>query len=848
MYRVAIIVNENETLHSVYADAELVLKKALEKIYGDKVDDLYSFEIFDKFNIKMLFTDGPKNLFTFDSLIIATNACNNKEIYDELVINKSSISLFIDDGAGNNHGLCILNQQKLGDSVTNAKYIGFLPNLYSYKLIRRPEKQSAEGSVTIKADYDLIINFPIGIDNDIIKCCCNGENNQFMPHKYRFIIEPQTQSSYDVIYEDKTYCSQKEKSPRQLLLKSRVGNERVIISSVILDWAEHLEQLANILVFITEGINQFAFVKKEGVTNKRFSRYIKKARDYRIALKEYNELELMSVFTGLIEGEQSGKSGKQKQLYPHSVFVFSNNWSEDEVQTLWDTYAKQLKKDIVFYRLVSDSSSTKSELVLVSSFSKSITNSHMFLTAEEWLSANYITSKWRKSIWTYEYVLYLYDCLSFETTGYIEPVYLELLGHNKIKSGVPADLDFTRLRNKVLLENLEYQSYDNVFNSTCSCCNVLGKLYSLAKKNNKKTLRLNNEDVDISVLTKNRNQCGNWIVYKLNHIDYCKKISWQDRLMAFVALYDSGYFSYVERNNPKLYALLINELKESNSVLKKIIITINNLDYRIDPSVSVADLCKILRYIYIVNILAPSSIPAEKYVNTIESHLQSIQSYNGEWKNLSETSEMSIALLARINYEWKYKTTSLYESMINRSVNYIQNNFDYSRNCWLGDENTTAKSLFAIWLYDQMYNFTFDDFLINLINSTERINPVFNVNNNINALDYAQEHYNQLLQEKKKVDQELKSLEENQKYTKKLITKYKLIVTFTSMMAGISILFSVCVLGTLASSYPTQWKAIISNNVTLIIATVLGLVVTSIITGFAQHTKKKLIEDFKDED
>lgn len=538
----------------------------------------------------------------------------------------------------------------------------------------------------------------------------------------------------------------------------------------------------------------------------------------------------------------------KSKLYPHSVFVFSNDWTEKEVKGLWEKYARPLKKDVVFYRLVSDNPSSKSELILESSFSKSITNSHMFLTAEEWLSANYITFKWRKSIWTYEYVLYLYDHLSFETTGYIDPVYIELLSHNKIKQGVPADLDFTRLRDKELFEKLEYQSYDNVFNSTCSCCNVLGKLYSLAKKNNKTGIRINNNDIDISVLTNNRDCCGNWIAYKLNHLDYSKKISWQDRLMAFVALYDSGYFSNLQNSNPELYQLLIDELKESSSYLSRIIITINNVDYRIDSAVTVPDLCKILRYIYIVNIFDPSSIPVEKYVNAIESHLQSIQNYNGEWKNLSETAEMSIALLSRINYQWSYKTTSLYESMINRAVNYIQSSFDYSKNCWLGDENTTAKSLFAILLYDQKFNFTFDDFLVNLINSTERINPVFNVNNNINALDYAQKQFNQLLQEKKAVDTELKDLNKNKKYTKKLINKYKVIVTFTSLMAGLAILFSVCMISTFASSYPNEWSTIMSNNVTLVITTVLGLVVTSLITVFAQYSKTKLIEDFKDEE
>lgn len=838
MYRVAIIVNENEMLHSVYANAELIFKKALSSAYRDKVDDLYSFEVFDKFNIKHLFGEDQSNLFTFDSMIIATNACNNKEIYDELVQNKNNISNYIDDSAGNYHGLFILNQQKLGGFRENTEYIGFLSDLFSYKLVRRPENSSADGNVTINADYDLIVNFPNAIDNEIIARCCCGDKNQFMPHKYRFIIEPQTPSSYETIYEDKSYTMD-EGRPRQLVLKSRIANERVVISSVILDWAEHLEQLANIIIFVTEGIKQFAFIDKSSVHNKRFSRYIKKARDYKIALKEYDETNIDAVFDGL--------TNEEKQLYPHSVFVFSNDWIEEEVQALWNKYANQLNKDLVFYRLINNAVSTDRELALVCSFSKSITNSHMFLSAEEWLSANYLTAGWRKSIWTYEYVLCLYEHLLYKKVGYIDPIYSELLEHNKIKSGTPADLDFTKLRDENIFKNLEYQSYDNVFNSTCACCNVFGKMYTIAQRNAKISIRHEGSENNISELIEARNRCGNWIAYKLNYPDYRNKISWQDRLMAFVALYDSGYFSFVKEKNLDLYNLLVEEMKESNSELAKIIITVNRVDYRIDSSASVADLSKVLRYIYVVNKMIPDTILAEKYVSEIERYLSSIQEYNGEWKNLSETAEMSIALSLRINYSWNYKCTSIYESIINRSVNHLQNCFDYSKSCWLDDENTTAKALYAILLYDQIFNFTFDDFLVNLIDSTDRINPVLNATSNLNALDHAQENYNRLLYKKERVDNELQQLKKGNNNNEKLIKNYKLIIAFTSLMAGVSILFSVYVVGIIASSHPEVWQEILSNNTRLVMATILGLVVTSILTGIAVYAKSKLIEGFEDE-
>lgn len=847
MYRVAIIVNENETLHSAYANTESILKKALNKVYSDEIDKIYSFEIFDKFTISTLFEKGSSNIFTFHSIFIATNACNNIEIYKELVKNVNIIAQYIDDGRGNCHGLCISNQQKLGASEDAAKFVGFLPDLFTYKLIKRNEKKSSDGIISINNYTDWVVNFPLKINNDIIEKCCSGENNQYMPHKYRYIIHPNIKSSYDVIYEDKSYSENEKNSSRPLLLKSRVGNERLIISSVILDWSEHLEQLANILVFITEGIKQFAFIYKSSSINKRFSRYINKARDYNIALKQYNENELLQVLNG-IKGE------KDFPLYPHNIFVFSNEWSEKEVGDLWSQFSMAIEKDLIFYRIADDNPNKKNELTLVSLFSKSIKNSHIFLSAEEWLVANYITSKWRKSIWTYEYILNLYDNLSFNTKGYIIPLYNEIIGHYKIKeendelASSNNYLDLSKLKNAKPFEDLTFQSYDNVFNSTCSCCNVLAKLYSLCSKNNINEFVENGQKINTSVFREESKKCGNWILYKLNSIEYSKRISWQDCLMAFVSLYESGYINYIKNNNNDLFEVLIEELKNCCSNFDRLFLTLDRITYNVEPSITLVDLCKILKFLYVVNEVLPYSLECEKFALAIEKKLFIEQRYNGAWKNLSETSEISIALLSRLKYSWNFKVTEDYELMINRAVNYMQNNFDYDKNCWLEDENTTAKALTAILFYDEIFNFAFDDFLVDLINTTNKSNPIFAVSSNIKALDFAQIQYNELFNEKRNSDTLLKEMKTHKYYSLKLIRKYKMIVGFTTFMAALAILFSICLIGIFSTTYPNEWQTILNDNITKILATVLGLVVTTILTGIVQHTKTKLIEDYNEKE
>ena len=91
-------------------------------------------------------------------------------------------------------------------------------------------------------------------------------------------------------------------------------------------------------------------------------------------------------------------------------------------------------------------------------------------------------------------------------------------------------------------------------------------------------------------------------------------------------------------------------------------------------------------------------------------------------------------------------------------------------------------------------------------------------------------------------------IKQNKHYLLKLIKRYKLIVGFTATMAALAILFSICLIGIFSTSYPKEWQTILNDNITKVLATVLGLVVTTILTGVVQHTKTKLIEDYNKEE
>ena len=160
----------------------------------------------------------------------------------------------------------------------------------------------------------------------------------------------------------------------------------------------------------------------------------------------------------------------------------------------------------------------------------------------------------------------------------------------------------------------------------------------------------------------------------------------------------------------------------------------------------------------------------------VENCLSERQKYNGQWKNLSETAEVALALLYREEYGIRVHRTNAFDTMINRAINYIQNEFNYEKSCWLEDENSTAKSLNVILHYDEIFNFAFDDFLVDLLSNTNKYSQAVNISNNIKALDFAQEQNNTLQVKMEEKDDQIRDFTSGIRYSGILIMKYKFLV------------------------------------------------------------------------
>lgn len=406
MYRIAVIQNEVEMQHSGYVDS--VPK------YRKQDFDLreHVFNRFSSVNIRELFIEGENYLLDYDCIIIGTNATSDGDVYSILcdAANKVILEKFISMGKG----LLICSQKKLRedpDAAENeykARKTYFLPDPYEYKVISRPRKEgSDQGNITVfnhepNNIQKFLCSFPQIIDNNTILEHCT--KNDFQKHFYRDYIIPLNDSSYFPVLQDK--CD----TERNTLMVARPRkNEKIVISTMALDWAGHYELIENILYYLIIGIPTVAFVDKEE----------QPVQDFQFLLSEA-ELSNISYFTYLSTSEVINSNLRQY----HTLYVFSPAYSEDEVSEFWENHVKEQNGYIklFYYKYINN------ELVLVnfSYFSYIDTQKH---EVETWLKSKYRDGLWGNSFWKTYDALFTLHGMGEDISPYLRGAFLKIEKH-----------------------------------------------------------------------------------------------------------------------------------------------------------------------------------------------------------------------------------------------------------------------------------------------------------------------------------------------------------------------------------------------------------------------------------
>lgn len=416
MYRVAVIQNESEMLRSGFTNI-------IPKLRYIKRLELYSFEMFNIVNINELFKDGDNNLNHFDSLFVSTNATSDKAVLAALRNNKGVIEKFINQGKG----VFISSQKKLSSAVIDAKSDSgktlFLPDIYEFHTVIRPkiEKDSGEGNISVfnlaidaerKIDDHILLRYPHKVTAELTTKYC--EKNEFRRHFYRSHIIPQNIEAYTPIFVDTSYEDVKQ---RNLLMVNSVPQhgERIVVSTIAIDWEFHEELLTNIVCYITEGLPKVAFIDKAGVKNGDFDFLITTAKLSNVSYEIYYDADDI----------------RDELFTVHNTYIFSPAWNEEDVTKFMknigyaeksSTLQKKPYRRVYYFKQLGD-------IVTLNQFSNFSTIDLILDSAVLWLNSQFVGGMWAGSFWiTYDVLLAMSD-IGVDIRSYIIPIISDIKKH-----------------------------------------------------------------------------------------------------------------------------------------------------------------------------------------------------------------------------------------------------------------------------------------------------------------------------------------------------------------------------------------------------------------------------------
>lgn len=784
MFRIAILVNENEVAHSAFADTLAILKRPV--ALGDQKLDTYRFFIFDKYNVHRLFLQEDENyLANFDSLIVATNATNNIEVLNALRNNVRLVDEFLQRGKG----VLISSQKKLSQKLGEKAHLtGFLPERYEYGLYDRPEASSADGTITETAPADRIFSYPNIVTNELIEYHCT--NNSFMAHKYRSHIVPLHASQYLPLLTD-------IKSPpvpknlrasldpnRTVLLRSGSIIERLVITSMALDWAGHEELLENILVYITEGTSQIAVLRRRrNDSDKAMDAYVIRARVAKIPVREYFDVDPSEISD-----------------LDNRTLIVSPAYSLIEVDQMWKALTAFGGRGTDLYHMTSDGLTGGFQLCQRSN-SRALDS--ISGTAAAWLARSFFPTLWGKSIWTYNYVLPMMIDLGINIDPYIPLIFSDICKH------VPTTAYFLA-------------SYDNVINASTQMLEILAAAFIGSR------FTPDAEDCSLSP-QQLYDACAKWILGKLTGSG---APSMRDRLYMLNSLSRSGYLDNLndEDVRRKVWEYASDTL---NSYRAKTYLLCDTVE-----SIQVLELALGLGA---AGKLSESSL--NKDVSSIIELLRSRQGPDGEWRNISETGEVTLALL-QISQKYQRLTSDekLTEAIL-RGMESILRNYDVRLGNWSDDINATAKAAHAIALFDRQRRLSANDFFADIqvkmefLAQSEALEAGLIQNGKLLATLFRKE--TELAETVAKVA----TAEDRLSGIKERLRRYRVFTFGAAVIALISASTLFLVFAILFGSYPHVAAKLVGNWHDYIISAFVGIVLTLAFMGIYSTTKGKILKE-----
>lgn len=790
------LVNENEVAHSAFADTLEILRRP--GSLGDSKLDSYRFNVFDKYNVRRLFMPEDENhLLGYDSMIVATNACNNQEILDALRANASTIDEFLRQSKG----IFLSSQKKLSILVSSSdqrtwRPTGFLPERLDYRIHDRPEASSAAGNISTENPADPLLVYPNHIPCELVEYHC--EHNSFMRHRYRSHLVPIYPTQYVPLLVDKTSAPPPEElrtsiTPhRALLMRSGTPSERVVISTIAVDWAGHEELLENILVYITEGTDRLAILRKRGhVGDEPMDSYCVRARVAKFAIREYFDQDL-----------------KQISELSHCAFVLSPAYSMAEADLIWTTLTAKSHQQIDLYH-VAESNASNGESFLQHKTNTSSVDS-IAMCAIGWIGREFYPSLWGRSVWTYSYVLPVMTELRLDTTPYLPFIFGDILRHTC------RDGEFVG-------------SYDNVINATCALLTVMHhSLMQSVFADSALQSPYASEGTESVTPRDLYSRTTEWVRMKmLDKGEY----SLQDRLYMLVTLGTVDCLS----------SLTLDEAVDAKQIAIETLSAYRRIGF---SSSRLIEICQILELICVAATLGwIAQAPAGRDANEVVRAITALQDQDGRWRNTSETAEVCLSLLRVSQRHPSLVPLDSIHEALTRGVEYLLRAYDVAAGNWDADVNATAKSIHAIVLFDQAVGYAATDFVTDIGTRQRRMAHSRMHGQEVTSSGTLLRAIFERDSTNKDLARKIEEAINRRRRLSKAIGAWRMIA-FATVVFGLVSLAGLILLGTvLYMQYRAVAYALVAEWNSYLISGFIGIVITLVFSGLYGILKKKILGD-----
>jgi len=408
MFRVAILQNQSESFRSGYADVA-------RNMSGHLQAEGYSFVTIDGGNVRELFDENSENhLSRFDSLFISTNSLSDEVTKDIFLDNQGAISRFLSSG----RGVFLGYQKKLSSSQNTMDSDWLLPEPFRVRMEVRPKNETDSSQGLVKASVIgehsvapfLLLNNPNEISDELIASHC--KENDFKSHVYRSVLIPENEAAFEAVLDDISYGD-----TRRLMLVNRASfaGERVVVSTVAIDWEGHWKFLENVVRYITEGVPTVAMYSHPKRSDPAFEFVRSSARFLRVTHSEYSSLSVPSSFRNV-----------------HNVFLLSSKWDESEVKAFWSELAgpdpKSLRDATNFKRLYQLGDGARSH----TSLTRFVNYTAIDVIANEalvWLERQFDGGMWSGSFWASHDILKTYMSLGMDVSSFLPGILEEVKPH-----------------------------------------------------------------------------------------------------------------------------------------------------------------------------------------------------------------------------------------------------------------------------------------------------------------------------------------------------------------------------------------------------------------------------------